>query len=64
MIEIWFSILSRSALRSRSFTDPKQVRAAIDAFIRAYNPTAHPFEWTKEVVHQVPLRRRYADLSK
>lgn len=64
LIEIWFSILSRSALRGRSFTDPKQVREAIDAFIGAYNPTAHPFAWIKEVVHQVPLRRRYADLSK
>lgn len=64
MIEIWFSILSRGALRGQSFTDPQQVRAAIDAFIRAYNPTAHPFEWTKEVVHQVPLRKRYAELSK
>lgn len=64
MIEIWFSILSRGALRGQSFTDPKDVRRAIDAFIGAYNPTAHPFEWTKEVVQQVPLRQRYADVIK
>jgi transposase len=62
MIEVWFSILWRAALRDDSFTAPRQVREAIDAFIAAYNPTAHPFEWTKEVVHQVPLRPRYADL--
>lgn len=64
MIEVWFSILSEAALAGESFTAVDQVRAAIDAFIAAYNPTAHPFEWTKEVVHQVPLRRRYADLIK
>jgi len=40
------------------------VRRAADAFIRAYNLTAHPFEWTKEVVHQVPLRPRTNDLTK
>ena len=34
-----------------------QVRTAIDAFITVYNPEAHPFEWTKEVVHQVRLRK-------
>lgn len=62
MIEVWFSILSEAALAGASFTTVAQVRAAIDAFIAVYNPEAHPFEWTKEVVHQVPLRKRYADL--
>ena len=62
MIEVWFSILWRAALRDETFTAPHQVREAIDAFVGVYNLTAHPFEWTKEVVHQVPLRPRYADL--
>jgi hypothetical protein len=56
MIAIWFSILSEAALAGVSVTDVSQVRGAIDAFIAAYNPEAHPFEWTKDVVHQVPLR--------
>jgi hypothetical protein len=30
--------------------------------IAAYNPTAHPFEWTKEIVHPKSLKRHYADL--
>ena len=64
MIEIWFSILARAALAGASFTAIRQLREAIDRFIAAWNPTAHPFEWTKEVVHQVPLARRYSDLSK
>ncbi|MGH3433560.1 MAG: IS630 family transposase [Thermocrispum sp.] len=61
-VEIWFSILQRRALRGRSFTDPRQVRHAIDAFIAAYNPGAAPFEWRKQKVHCVPLKARYAEL--
>jgi transposase len=49
-VEVWFSILTRSALRGASFTSPRQVREAIDRFIEVYNPTAHPFEWTKTEV--------------
>lgn len=61
-IEVWFSILSRAALRGASFTDPRQVRRAIDDFVNVYNETAAPFEWKKDTVHQVPLKKRYADL--
>src|SRR5712691_4645021 len=64
LIEIWFSILVRAALTGASFTAIRQLREAIDRFIAAWNPTAHPFEWTKEVVHQGSLKTRYADLLK
>ena len=40
MIEIWFSILSRRALKGASFTSPRQLREAINAFIAAWNPKA------------------------
>ena len=52
LIEIWFSILSRRALHGASFTSPRQLRNAIDAFIAAYNSRAHPFEWKKQRVYQ------------
>lgn len=61
-IECWFSILSRAALSGASFTSPAQVREAIDAFIKRYNPEAVPFEWKKQIVHSVHPTRRYADL--
>ena len=63
-VEVWFSILWRGALRGASFTSPRQVRQAIDAFIAAYNEQAAPFEWRKAVVHQVTPQKRYADLAK
>lgn len=61
-IECWFSILSRAALRSTSFTSPRQVRQAIDAFVETYNQWAAPFEWTKSEVHPGKLKASYADL--
>ena len=64
MIEVWFSILWKAALRGASFTSPRQVREAIDRFIDAYSDHAAPFEWTKATVHNVHPKRCYADLHK
>jgi transposase len=63
-VEIWFSILSRNALRGASFTSTTQLREAIDAFINAYNQQAAPFEWTKAAVKQQSFRHNIADLCK
>jgi transposase len=63
-IECWFSILSRSALRGASFTSARQLRDAIDAFVKVYNQNATPFEWTKAVVHPTSPKRSYSDLCK
>jgi transposase len=46
-IEIWFSILSRNALKGANFASAKQIREAIDKFIEVHNPQAAPFQWTK-----------------
>jgi tRNA threonylcarbamoyl adenosine modification protein YjeE len=62
-VEIWFSLLSRHALRGASFTSVAQLRDAIDAFIAAYNPDAAPFEWTKREVRPVGPKHKYANLS-
>jgi len=64
MVEVWFSILSRQALRNLSCTAVKQLRQAIDAFVKAYQQTAAPFEWTKAVVQPSAPQRRYSDLCK
>ena len=64
MVEIWFSILSRQALRNLSCTAVRQLRQAIDAFVKAYTETAAAFEWTKAVVQPSAPQRRYSDLCK
>src|SRR5450830_1557737 len=63
-IEVWFSILTVRLLRNGSFTSGKELRDAIDRFTRASCEDCSPFAWTKEKVHQVTLKRRYADLCK
>lgn len=61
-IEVWFSILSRRALRGASFTSPQQVREAIDRFVKVHNIDAAPFEWRKKEVGSKTLKTKYADL--
>jgi transposase len=63
-VEIWFSILWRQALRGLSVTSFRRLRQAIDGFIEAYSQTAHPFEWTKHVVHPGNLKHTYSQLCK
>lgn len=62
MVEVWFSILSRQALRNLSCTAIPQLRDAIDRFVKAYQQQAAPFEWTKAVVHPSSPKQRYSDL--
>jgi transposase len=61
-VEIWFSILARSTLNGASFTSVAKLRAAIDAFIAAYNPTASPFQWRKAQARPKALASRITDL--
>jgi transposase len=61
-VECWFSILWRQALKGLSVTSFRELRKAIDAFIEAYSETAHPFEWTKRVVHPGNLKHTYSQL--
>jgi len=63
-VECWFSIMSRAALKGASFTSPRQLREAIDAFVQVYNENAAPFEWSKAVVHATGPQRLYSDLCK
>jgi len=63
-VEIWFSILSRAAIKDASFTSAQQVRGAINAFVESYNQNARPFEWRKKTVGQKKLKPRYSDLRK
>jgi transposase len=62
-IEIWFSILTRQALRGASFTSVEWLRRAIDAVLAVYNAQVAPFEWTKRYVHPVSLKHKYAYLN-
>jgi len=61
-VEIWFSILWCQALKGLSVDSLRNLRKAIDDFITAYSQTAHPFEWTKQIVRQGNLKHVYSQL--
>jgi transposase len=62
-IEVWFSILSRKALKHTSFRSTRAVRDRIDAFIQTYNAQAAPFKWRAAEVHPSAPKRSIANLS-
>ena len=46
-VEIWFGILTRTALRYASFDSVNALERAVLAFTRNWNDVAgHPFNWT------------------
>jgi transposase len=61
-VEVWFSILSRQALKHSSFRSAREVRDCIDAFIQVYNRDAQPFRWRAAAVRPSAPRPKIADL--
>ena len=49
MVEIFFGIITRQAIRRGTFTSVKDLIAAIEAFIDGWNERCQPFIWTKTV---------------
>ncbi len=47
LVEVWFGIVERQAIRRGVFKSVRDLNAKIRAFIDAWNDRAHPFVWTK-----------------
>jgi len=54
MVEVFFSIITRQAIRRGSFTSVKDLIAAIKAFIDSWNDRCQPFVWTKTADQLLP----------
>jgi transposase len=48
MVEIFFGIITRQAIRRGTFTSVKELTATIGRFIDTYNDRCQPFTWTKD----------------
>jgi hypothetical protein len=48
LVEAFFSIITRQALRRGNFPTVADLIAAIDGFITAWNDRCRPFTWTKD----------------
>ena len=47
MVELFFSVIDRAAIRRGVFTSVKDLNTKIRAFINGWNQRRHPFTWTK-----------------
>ena len=48
MVEIFFGIITRQAIRRGTYKSVRELTATIGAFIDAYNDRCQPFAWTKD----------------
>ncbi len=60
-VEPWFSIVQRKRLRIADFARIDHRAARLQAFVRAWNEQAHPFNWTRASVSKVMARCEPAD---
>ncbi len=48
LVEIFFGIITRQAIRRGSFASVRELIGAIEAFIDGWNERCQPFVWTKD----------------
>ena len=58
LVEVFFSIITRQAIRRGSFNSVKELMTAISAFIDGWNQRCHPFTWTKTADEILPHTRK------
>lgn len=64
LVEVFFGIITRQAIRRGTFTSVKDLVGAIRRFIDGWNDRCHPFVWTKspdEVLSHARPRQRTSD---
>jgi len=58
LVEVFFGIITRQAIRRGTFTSVKELVAAITRFIDGWNDRCHPFTWTKTPDEILPHTRQ------
>ena len=64
LVEVFFSIITRQAIRRGTFKSVKDLIGAIRRFIEGWNERCHPFVWTKtpeEVLKHARNRQTTSD---
>ncbi|MFZ1383523.1 MAG: IS630 family transposase [Propionicimonas sp.] len=61
LVEVFFGIITRQAIRRGSFDSVPQLVTAIRAFIAGWNDRCHPFTWTKTADEILPHTTRKRD---
>ena len=61
LVEVFFGIITRQAIRRGSFDSVKQLVGAIRTFIEGWNDRCQPFTWTKTAEEILPHATRKRD---
>ena len=62
LVEVWFGIIERQAIRRGSFTSAGDLTGKIRAFITGWKHRKHPFTWTKtpdQILDGINRKRGY-----
>lgn len=62
LVEVWFSIIERQAIRRGTYTSVKDLIGKIREFITGWNRRKHPFIWTKpasEILDRIDRKRQH-----
>ena len=65
LVEVWFGIIERQAIRRGSFSSVRDLTGKIKAFITGWNDRKHPFIWTKpadEILTKINRKRNMSRL--
>jgi transposase len=63
LVEVFFGIITRQAIRRGSHASVRQLVAAIRTFIDGWNERCHPFTWTKTADQILPHTTRQRDFD-
>ena len=61
LVEVWFGIIERQAIRRGTFISVRELMTKIRGFINGWNTRKHPFIWTKtpeEILTKIDRKRK------
>ena len=62
LVEVWFGIIERQAIRGGTFVSVRELISKIREFINSWNNRKHPFIWTKtpdEILAKINRKRKH-----
>ena len=66
LVEVWFGIIERQAIRRGTFTSVRDLTGKIRTFINGWNRRKHPFMWTKtpdQILDRIDRKRKHVSTT-
>jgi transposase len=67
LVEVWFGIIERQAIRRGTFPSVRDLMIKIRAFITGWNVRKHPFIWTRpadEILDKINRKRKHVSTTR